>query len=392
MTSKERMVRALDLELPDRLPVTTHHVLPSYLEKYHQKMDSQEFYRYFGFDPILYYNPVKVDSAECRKVHIPGAALPIELSDDISEPEVIISDQWDMTVRMVQEQTCQTWKAAIYTPKGTLTSVLQSNRQNAWIVEPLVKKQSDMDLVIEYAPMYSADVEALNSAADAYGEIGLVRGVVPGFELFGQPGCWQDLACLYGIEKLIYATFDDPNWVHSALSFLRDRKLHYIQSLQGAKYDLLALGGGDASTTVISPTIFREFVAPYDFPLIEAAKAVGIRVVYHVCGGMMPILEDIADMGPTAIETLTPPFMGGDADLKEIKRRIGQRVCLIGGIDQGNFFIKASPDKTRDAVRRAFDEAGGNGGFIISPSDHFFDAKDELLEAFVAEAHACIYR
>lgn len=40
--------------------------------------------------------------------------------------------------------------------------------------------------------------------------------------------------------------------------------------------------------------------------LIQEAHQVGQRVVCHTCGGMMPILEMIADMRPDAMETFTP--------------------------------------------------------------------------------------
>jgi len=120
--------------------------------------------------------------------------------------------------------------------------------------------------------------------------------------------------------------------------------------LKGANYDLLELGGGDASTTVISPDIFNEFVAPCDAELIEAAHQAGQRVVYHTCGGMMPILEDIAAMKPDAMETFTPPAMGGDVHLKEAKRRIGDKVCMIGGLDQFHYFTGCTPAETRKAV------------------------------------------
>ena len=79
-----------------------------------------------------------------------------------------------------------------------------------------------------------------------------------------------------------------------------------MHSLAGAHYDLLELGGGDASSTVISPAIFDRFVAPYDTPIIEAAHAAGQRIVYHTCGGMMPFLERLTAMGPDALETFTP--------------------------------------------------------------------------------------
>jgi uroporphyrinogen-III decarboxylase len=175
------------------------------------------------------------------------------------------------------------------------------------------------------------------------------------------------------------------------LGILNRRKQVFVRSLKGAKYDVLELGGGDASTTVISPIIFREFVAPYDAKLIELAHEAGQRIVYHTCGGMMPILEDIAAMKPDAMETFTPPDMGGDARLAEAKRRIGAEVCMIGGFNQHHYFVGCAEEDTRGAVRHCFDEAGERGGYILSPSDHFFDADLNLFAAFADEARQCIY-
>ena len=154
---------------------------------------------------------------------------------------------------------------------------------------------------------------------------------------------------------------------------------------------MLELGGGDASTTVISPKLFEKFVAPYDTKLIALAHEAGQRIAYHTCGGMMPILEQIAGMGPDAMETFTPPDMGGDVDLAEAKRRIGDKVCLIGGFDQFHFFTGCTPEQTRAEVRRCFEAAGQGGGYILSPSDHFFDADPALVAAFADEARRCIY-
>ena len=105
----------------------------------------------------------------------------------------------------------------------------------------------------------------------------------------------------------------------------------------------------------------------------------------------MPILEDIAAMKPDAVETFTPPEMGGDTNLAEAKRRIGHKVCMIGGFDQGHYFSGCTPEETRRAVRRCFQEAGEGGGYILAPSDHFFDSDVELIRAFVEEAHKCVY-
>jgi uroporphyrinogen-III decarboxylase len=197
--------------------------------------------------------------------------------------------------------------------------------------------------------------------------------------------------CIRGTQQAIMDTYDDPRWVHEFLGVLQRRKLVYIKSLKGSRYDLMELGGGDASTTVISPRLFHEFVAPHDTPLIQAAQEAGVRIVYHTCGGMMPILEDIAAMKPDAMETFTPPAMHGDTDLAEAKRRIGEKVCMIGGFDQGHYFKDCSPEETRAHVRRCFEEAGSSGGYILSPSDHFFDADVALVRAYAEEARSCLY-
>jgi len=269
--------------------------------------------------------------------------------------------------------------------------VLQSNEHTSWITEHLIKEKKDIDLLGRYMPSPKCDVETINREAEAFGERGIVRGHICTFDIYGQPGCWQDASCLVGIERLIMETYDDPDWVHELLKILQRRKLVYTRSLKGAHYDLNELGGGDASSTVISPKVFDAFVAPYDAPIIEAAHEAGQRIVYHTCGGMMPLLERIAAMKPDAMETFTPVDMGADVDLGEAKRRIGDKVCMIGGFDQLHFFTKCTTKQTRTEVRRCFAEAGSGGGFILCPSDHFFDAELELIDAFADEARHCTY-
>ena len=288
-------------------------------------------------------------------------------------------------------QAYATTRYRFVTPKGTLTMLLQSNEHTAWVVEHPIKEKRDIELVAEFATAPKCDVEAVNRVADEYGERALVRGHICCFDIFGQPGTWQDACCIVGTQRMIMETYDDPGWVHELLAILNRRKQVFIRSLKGARYDVLELGGGDASTTVISPKLFEKFVAPYDAKLIALAHEAGQRIAYHTCGGMMPILEQIAGMGPDAMETFTPPDMGGDVDLAEAKRRIGDKVCLIGGFDQFHFFTGCTPEQTRAEVRRCFEAAGQGGGYILSPSDHFFDADPALVAAFADEARRCTY-
>jgi uroporphyrinogen-III decarboxylase len=385
MTSKQRMLAALARRTPDRLPVTTHHLMRYFLDAYMGGMSEQAFFDHFGMDAITWVVPHRPDP-EQGEFYDPGHTTPGFL-----ESRRIASATWRVETEDIPDPRYRTTCYRFVTPRGELTMTLQSNEHTSWLVEHLVKEKRDIDLIGEFMTAPKCDVEAVNQAAEAFGERGLVRGHICCFDVYGQPGTWQDACCLVGTQRLIMETFDDPAWVHALLTILHRRKRIFVESLKGARYDLLELGGGDASTTVISPKIFETFVAPYDADLIVAAHEAGQRIVYHTCGGMMPILETIADMQPDAMETLTPKAMGGDVRLAEAKHRVGDKVCLIGSFDQYHYFVKCSEAETRAAVRRAFEAAGEGGGFILSPSDHFFDADPKLIAAFADEARRCIY-
>ena len=64
---------------------------------------------------------------------------------------------------------------------------------------------------------------------------------------------------------------------------------------------------------------------------------------------------------------------------------------MIGALDQLHFFTGCTEKETRKEVRRCFEAAGEGGGFILCPSDHFFDAELPLIKAFADEARKCKY-
>jgi uroporphyrinogen decarboxylase len=385
MNTKERFIAAFEHKKTDRLPVTTHHIMPSFLNTYMNGISNQEFFNHFGLDAIDWQMAYKFDPAKGEYFDSTHTEM------GFLEARRIMSDNWVIKLEKLEGYSYPTQRFNIVTPEKTLSMLLQSNEHTTWVKEHLLKDKKDIDIIAKYMTYPLCDVDQINKKSDELGDSTLIRGHIMAFEGFGQPGCWQDASCLFGIEPLIMATFEDPEWVHTFLKILQDRKKVYIDSLKGAKYDILELGGGDASTTVISPDIFKEFVAPYDAPLIEAAHRAGQRISYHTCGGMMPILEDLAAMKPDAMETFTPVGMGADVDLAEAKRRIGDKVCMIGGFDQFHFLKDCTEEQTRAEVRRCFEAAGEGGGFILCPSDHFFDADLNLIQAFADEAKKCTY-
>jgi len=361
MTGKERLVAALDRKVPDHLPATTHHLMSTFLKKEMNGCSNLEFFAQMELDPIIW------------------------TGGDIYTQKQL--DDWRIEAVPVEAKDYPTEKIYYHTPDKTLSITRKHDVHTSWQTECLLKEKNEIELIDRYWPVPVVDKAAVIQAAMEHPDC-LIRGSMYGFY---QPGCWQDLCGFYGVERMIMETFDDPEWVKEALAVIQKKKLQWADGLEGCPFDVIETGGGDASTTVISPAIFDEFVAPYDSEVIRRMQQKGQRVVYHTCGGMMPILEMLADMGPNALETFTPAGMGGDADLAKAKKRIGHRVCMIGGFDQFHYFTGCSVEDTRNYVRRCFEEAGEGGGFILSPSDHFFEADLDLIRAFAQEAKACRY-
>jgi uroporphyrinogen-III decarboxylase len=362
MTSRDRMLTALNNGIPDRLPVTIHQWQDFHLKTFMNGMSDVEAFDAVGLDAAI----TIWDANE-------GKTSP---QWQVEETKTKVGpDQW------ITDYT-------IITPAGVLTQKDESNEYTTWTVEHIIKHPEDMLLIKNYLPVPRLIHQIVRQKKAELGDSGILRGLV-----FGeQAGPWQHAACLYGVEPLILATYDDPAWVHELLGSLTEKKLRFIEeSLAGAAFDLIEMGGGAASSTVISPQIFKEFCLPYDRQLHEALHQVGHKVVYHTCGGMMAILDLIVENGCDASETLSPPGVGGDAIPEEIKHRIGRKVCLIGGMDQINILTSGTPEQVRKETRRLSEILGPGGGFILSASDHFFHAPRENLRAFAEAAHEFVY-
>jgi uroporphyrinogen-III decarboxylase len=236
-------------------------------------------------------------------------------------------------------------------------------------------------------PVPKLDLKPLEEFYSRAGDAGIVRGFVWG----DQAGCWQHAACLKDITELIFKAIDDPDWVHELLRILLDKKLQFIESMKGAKFDLVETGGGSSSSTLISPDLHREFCLPYDRKMHDALHDLGFKVTYHTCGGTLDIEEFIVANGCDASETLSACSLGGNQEPWEYKEKIGNRLVLIGGMDQFNVLTRGTPEEIRKQVKTLFEKVGYQGGYILSCTDHFFETPIENIKAYADAARECAY-
>jgi hypothetical protein len=365
MTSKERMLVALHRGKPDRLPVTIHQWQRYHLEHFMGGVDQLTAFRQVSLDAsFLAWNIRREPSPDWRYRNESAGMQGAE----------------------------KLTRHTVATPEGELTWMSGSNDYTAYNVEHIIKTERDAEIFLKYWPRQRLDKAGLAADYDRVGDDGIVRGFV---ESYAQPGTWQEFCEMVGTQEAIFWAMDNPDFVHSFLDRMTRRKLEYIErEMPGAKYDLIEHGGGAASSTVISPSMFDEFCVPYDKRIIATLHQAGFLVVYHTCGGMIPILDRIPSNGCDASETLSPTGVGGDIraeDRPRVKRVLGSKVALIGGIDQGKTLTNGSPEDVAAEVRACFDTYGRDGGYICSASDHFFHAPVENLRAMAEAGRDCRY-
>ena len=106
-------------------------------------------------------------------------------------------------------------------------------------------------------------------------------------------------------------------------------------------------------------------MAPYLARLIRGYRSLGFYVIKHTDGNIMPILDDLLEGEPHGLHSLDPQ---GNVDIAEVKRRVGDRVCLIGNVNCG-LLDTGTDDEVVASARYALQHGMPGGGYIFSTSN-----------------------
>ena len=253
----------------------------------------------------------------------------------------------------------------------------------------MIKNEKEFELWDKYLPVPTGiDFKELENIKNRLGDRGVIRShpFSP-----GQGSPWQSFCTLYDTEKTIMTALESPDFIHYALESIVRKTLRVTEMWEGIPSDMVEIGGGAGSSTVISPSIFEDFCLPYDQRQVKLLQEAGLKVVYHLCGGLMPMLDLVEKTGADGLETMTPTSMGGDCDLKKATELVGNKLFFIGGFDQNAGFENGTPEKTRELVFDCFQATKDRAGYILCPSDHFFNGDPANLQAFSDAAKECVY-
>jgi len=134
----------------------------------------------------------------------------------------------------------------------------------------------------------------------------------------------------------------------------------------------------------MSPKLFTELLQPCYQRLTENIHDRGGKVILHTDGQITPLLDFIIGCGFDGLHSLEP---AAGVDLAVIKKKVGDKICLLGNIDTTHVLTQGTKKEVEDAVKYAIKTAAPGGGFILSPENMLHTVRIQNLQWMVEAAH-----
>lgn len=199
----------------------------------------------------------------------------------------------------------------------------------------------------------------------------------------GLTGPFSQIVFLMGVERVLVAMHDEPETLKRAIECRLPFALDWAEEMAALGVPSVWIGEGLASSSLISPRQYEEFVLPYEQSVTARLRAKGIPSVLHICGKASGILASIARSGADCFEA------DWQVDLAEAKAALGSRVSLKGNLHTTRL-VQSSPEAIYEEAREAIRRAKSGGGFILSSGCALGrDTPPENIEAMVRAALEC---
>ena len=164
-----------------------------------------------------------------------------------------------------------------------------------------------------------------------------------------------------------YRIADDSDGVKAEAERMANSAIEYNKRAVDAGFDSFILCSDYCynSGPFLSPPMFREYITPYLAKIIKSIRESGAYAIKHTDGDIMPILDQLAECEPHAIHSLDPMAR---VDIKEVKRLIGDKICLCGNVNCALMQTGADEEVIASA-EYAIEHGKPNGGYIFATSN-----------------------
>lgn len=180
---------------------------------------------------------------------------------------------------------------------------------------------------------------------------------------------------LRGIEQFFIDLYEEPEFaaalIEKVTALLIDLNTYYLEAV-GPYIEWIEFSSdfGTQNAPFISPALFEEFFLEPHKRLFAACKkaAPDVKIFLHSCGSVRLLMPQFIEMG-VEIQSALQPLAGG-MDSAELKQEFGDQLIFHGGVDIQQALTGTLAD-TEAEVKKRIDAFARDGGYILSPSNHF---------------------
>jgi len=184
----------------------------------------------------------------------------------------------------------------------------------------------------------------------------------------------ETAALVVGYENFLMGLVDHPGAVHRLLGRTTELTVAWLRAQEKLNGALRRIYLFDHTPARVGPSHFEEFVFPY---LSQVCREFSSAVkIYHICDREIAhVLPRLPDLGIDVLYFA--------ADIGEVKREVGSRVCLMGNLSPIELFLQGSPEEVAMEARRCIEIAAEEeGGYLLAPSGAFIPGTpDENIRA-----------
>lgn len=193
---------------------------------------------------------------------------------------------------------------------------------------------------------------------------------------------WQ----LRSMDRLFQDMFHQEELAIALLDQIIARNLFQAQAYARAGVDILYVGDDVAMQTglMMSRKLWLKWLKPRLQKVIEAARQIkpDILVQYHSDGKINDLIPDLIEAGVDILNPVQPECV----DHGWVKVNFGDRLAFNAGLGVQSVLPFGTPEEVRQHVRRVIETLGRGGGLIIGPS-HVIE-RDTPLENILAMLEA----
>jgi uroporphyrinogen decarboxylase len=177
------------------------------------------------------------------------------------------------------------------------------------------------------------------------------------------------LSMMRGAERLFRDCVLHPREVKAAMETITETLTEYVEAQCDAGATLVALDTLFASWNGLSREQWEDIEGPFAKEIADAIRRKGRAVVIHNCGDGPYFDSQIRSMEPAIISFAALP--DDCKDRKELKKRYGDQVVLMGYIDTALLSYGTPYQVMQECRRQIEDLAYGGMGYILAPGCEF---------------------